>query len=128
MNSDKSFSIQLIGDTSNLSGFPKEQVNDELEKFIETFQENFNQGALVIDVTYKKGHFMKGRHKGIPLVNTKVRFQTDKGKFFAEKENWGINAALHDALLILSQQIREQFSKKHNKVHVYSSERRTAEA
>lgn len=116
MSKDKSFSIQMVGDTSTISSVYKEELNSKLEKFISDFEENFTQGFLTVDVTYKKGHFGKGRHQGIPLVYTKVRFKTDKGNFFSEKENWGITAALHDTLHTLSVQIREHFKKSHPKV------------
>ena len=116
MGKDKSFSIQLIGDTSTISSVHKAELNAMLEKFISDFEESFTQGSLVVDVTYKKGHFGKGRFHGIPLVYTKVRFKTDKGSFFAEKENFGIMAALHDSLHTISVEIREHFKKMHPKV------------
>jgi hypothetical protein len=125
----ENFSVKVTGEHKLMSESEKMQINGLLAGFLDKFDETFGSGVLFLDIKYKKGHFHQGTFRGHPLAYVHIRFSTDKGVFMANKENWGVKSALHDSLIVLTNQIRTKMHRMTGKemAHHLISERKFAE-
>lgn len=112
--SDK-FTVRVIGDHQKVSSFDKAKLNENISRFLSDFDKHFLEGEMVIDIRLKKGVHNEGRYRKLPLVYANVRFSTDKGLYIAKKENWGVCASVHDALLLIKNQITKAIKRTHER-------------
>ncbi|MBR9690856.1 hypothetical protein GOV08_04185 [Candidatus Woesearchaeota archaeon] len=109
------YSIRVIGDYDKLNSFEKYYLNDRLYGFLEQSADRCSEGVLTADIRLKKGVHNRGVYRGVPLVYIKLRISSDRCKFAVSKENWGLQAALHDSLSLMTKKIRNAGKQQNNK-------------
>ncbi len=97
------YDIQLITKEVDMDEFDKQNVLDDVEKFLNKFL-NF-LGETVIFV-YIKRH--KEKFRGLPLIHVRLRLTSEQGVFFATGESWGVEFAVNATLKKLEREVLQE--------------------
>ncbi len=72
---------------------PKEEIIEEIERFIEKWNDILGEGTITADIQKHKEKFRK-----LPLIFTRLRITTDKIKVIVNANGWGYEQSIKNAL------------------------------
>ena len=100
-------SMQFAGKLETLNQYDREAVKNWVKGFLEKHSRLVNSGDLSLRLEQREMKF-----RGIPLFSCKANFFTDRGKFVAIGEEYGIRQCVNMAL----NKVKKQLLKKKERV------------
>ena len=94
--------IQFCGE-NKIEGFDESEASMHLNNFIRKYENFLGEGYMYI---YLKQH--KEKRHGLPLIHCKIRLSSSRGMFIASGENYGVKAAIKDAINAIEKQIERE--------------------
>ncbi len=99
--------MQFAGKLETLNQYDRKSVKDWVEGFLEKQGKLVNSGELNLRLEQREMKF-----RGIPLFSCRANFFTDKGKFVATGEEYGIKQCVNIAL----NRVKRQLLRKKEKI------------
>ena len=100
------FSMQFAGKLETLNQYDRKAVKNWVEGFLEKQEKLVSDGSLNLRLEQREMKF-----RGIPLFSCRANLFTDKGKFVATGEEYGIRQCVNIAL----NRVKRQLLKKKEK-------------
>ncbi|MFP3909654.1 MAG: CBS domain-containing protein [Archaeoglobaceae archaeon] len=97
------YDIQLITKDVDLDNFEKQNVLDDVEKFLNKFLDFLGETIIFV---YIKRH--KEKFRGLPLIHVRLRLTSEQGVFFTTGESWGVEFAVNATLKKLEREVLQE--------------------
>ncbi|MFO7966682.1 MAG: CBS domain-containing protein [Archaeoglobaceae archaeon] len=97
------YDVQLITKEVDTDEFDKQNVLDDIEKFLNKFLDFLGETVIFV---YIKKH--KEKFRGLPLIHVRLRLTSEKGVFFATGESWGVEFAVNATLKKLEREVLQE--------------------
>jgi len=98
--------MQFAGKLETLNAYDRQAVKGWIERFLDKQEKFVNNGELKLVVKQRREKFRE-----IPLFFCRANFFTDKGRFTATGEEYGIQQCVNIALNKVKRQLLKQKSK-----------------
>jgi len=99
----KKYQVQLILKDVLLDDFDRQNILEDLEKFMQRFSNFLGESVLFV---YIKKH--KEVFRGLPLIHVRLKLTSERGTFFVTGESWGVEYALHATLKKLERMVLQE--------------------
>lgn len=99
----KEYRVQLILKDVHLDDFDRQNILEDLEKFMLRFRDFLGESILFV---YIKRH--KEVFRGLPLIHVRLKLTSERGTFFVTGESWGVEYALHATLKKLERMVLQE--------------------
>lgn len=100
-------SMQFAGKLETLNQYDRKAVKSWVEEFLEKHERLVNHGNLRLRLEQREMKF-----RGIPLFSCRANFFTDRGKFVATGEEYGIRQCVNIALNRVKKQLLRKKEKE----------------
>ncbi|HDD36003.1 MAG TPA: CBS domain-containing protein, partial [Archaeoglobus veneficus] len=97
------YGVQIITKDLILDDFERDEVLNDLEKFMRKFKEFLGESVLFV---YIKKH--KESFRGLPLIHVRIKLTSERGVFFVTGESWGVEFAVHATLKKLEREVLKE--------------------
>jgi|SRR3989338_6223449 len=95
------------GDFSRVNDEEKEIINKKLEKFLEAHSFGVSEMRISLDC-----HLHKETSRGRPAYYVKINIDSDKGRFHAEHQDYGVEKTISATLKKIDVQIKKKHRPK----------------
>jgi len=95
--------VQIILKDVLLDDFDRQNILEDLEKFMQRFSNFLGESVLFV---YIKKH--KEVFRGLPLIHVRLKLTSERGTFFVTGESWGVEYALHATLKKLERMVLQE--------------------
>ncbi len=106
------YETQIIG-IGELSTDEMVELDSEIQRFEEKLKRRYSNFLLKIDIKKDQGKVNNAKFRHLHIYSLIMNLVTNKGKFHAKKEGWGIRRAVIESMEAIDRQAIEKEHKTH---------------